>query len=67
MLQPSSAKFQGYGLFSDSFTGGLVLQRLLVFKTWPPAGEAIERCLGQHGGISGWTTELANSWADHYG
>lgn len=42
-----------------------MLQRLLVFKTWPPAGEVIERCLDQHGGVSGWTTELANSWADH--
>lgn len=40
-----------------------MLQRLLVFKTWPPAGEAIERCRDQDGGkdISGWTTELANS------
>ena len=60
MLQPSSAKFQGYGLFPDSFTGGLMLQRLLVFKTWHPSGEAIERCLDQEGGKES-VDELANS------
>lgn len=47
--------FRAMVFFPDTFPGDLMLQRLLVFKTWPPAGKAIERCLDQDGGkdISG--------------
>ena len=37
-----------------------MLQRLLVFKNWPPASEAIERCLDQDGSKES-VDELANS------